>query len=120
MAFVTSYFSRVSAEEHQNTLFKNREYAKKPEKRPLGRPRKRKRDDHNSKVQSHESVVSVDNGATEESSQPSSINSEEHSTEKSLRCQYTSNQKNRVVQYARQHGVRPTQRKYNIPRKNIQ
>ena len=39
---------------------------------------------------------------------------------KSIRCQYTAKQKQRVVLYARNHGVRPTEMKFSIPRKNIQ
>ena len=38
----------------------------------------------------------------------------------SIRCQYTAKQKQRVVLYARNHGVRPAERKFSIPRKNIQ
>ena len=39
---------------------------------------------------------------------------------KSIRRQYTEKQKKRVVLYARHHGVRPSERKFSIPRRNIQ
>ena len=39
---------------------------------------------------------------------------------KSIQYQYTAKQKQRVVLYARNHGVRPAERKFSIPQKNIQ
>ena len=39
---------------------------------------------------------------------------------KSIRCQYTAKQKQRVVLYARNHGVHPAERKFSISQKNIQ
>ena len=44
----------------------------------------------------------------------------EEPSAKSIRCQYTAKQKQHVVLYARHHGVRPAERKFSIPRKNIQ
>ena len=39
---------------------------------------------------------------------------------KSIQCQYTAKQKQRVVLYVKNHGVRPAETKFSIPRKNIQ
>ena len=39
---------------------------------------------------------------------------------KAIRRKYTAKQMENVVLYARHHGVRPTERKFGIPRRNIQ
>ena len=45
---------------------------------------------------------------------PVVVDGEEPSA-KSIWCQYTAKQKQRVVLYARHHGVRPAERKFSIP-----
>ena len=79
---------------------------KKTAKRPLGRPRKR--------------LLELSNGQAE-ADKPENIQAApvfadgEESSAKSIRCQYTAKQKQRVVLYARHHGVCPAERKFSIP-----
>ena len=79
---------------------------KKTAKRPVGRPRKR--------------PLELSNGQAEadkpENIQvaPVVVDGEEPSA-KSIRCQYTAKQKQRVVLYAGHHGVCPAERKFSIP-----
>ena len=51
---------------------------------------------------------------------PVAADGEEPTSTKSIQCQYTVKQKQHIVLYARHHGVRPAERKFSIPQKNIQ
>ncbi len=110
MACLTDFFKRVSVEEHIAASFVPREPRQKTAKRPVGRPRKRPL----------QSDVDGQTHTAQDNVQPASADGEEPTNDKSIRRQYTAKQKKRVVQYARHHGVRPAERKFGVPRKNIQ
>ncbi len=109
---ITSYFNTVMLSEHLATAFQPREPGKKTVKRPVGRPRKRRAEDES--LLETASVANVG----KENLQPTADDGEE--SVKGIRLQYSTKQKKRVVMWARHHRVRPTERKFSIPRKNIQ
>ena len=99
---VMDYFARVGAEEYQSSLYKPRDCGKKTVKRLVEKPKKRRLED--------DSSVQNSSGTAKENVQPTGTDGEEPTTDKSIRCVYTDKQKQCVVQYARHHGVWPTQR----------
>ena len=108
MANLTDYFSRVTTKDYVAASFKSTERGKKTVKRPVGRPRKRPLESDGQAQANKENAPVVP------------VDGEEPTSVKSIRCQYTMKQKQHVVLYARHHGIRPTERKFGIPQKNIQ
>ena len=62
------------------------------------------------------SLASTNPGECEQTS----ANSVPACVNKEIRRRYSNKQKQRVVEYAKHHGVRPAGRKFNIARKNVQ
>lgn len=116
MACITDFFRRVSADEHAAASFKPRdrdpERCPKSVKRPVGRPRKRVLEDATTMENAAHLAYKECTGPLPSDDTPTA--------DKSIQRQYTERQKKRVVRYARHLGVRPTERKFGIPRKNIQ
>ena len=112
MASLKNYFSCVSVENYVAALFKptSPERGKETVKRPVGRPRKRPLESDGQALPDNRELENI---------QAAPVHGEEPSV-KSIRRQYTEKQKKHVVLYTRHHGVRPTERKFSIPRRNIQ
>ena len=121
MPSISRYFDRVSKEEYVASSFSNApSVTQKMTKRPVGRPRKRPVRDADADKE-NVSVTRAETSTQEQldDGEDARVHGEEP-TAKRVRCQYTMKQKQRVVVYARHHGVRPTQTKFGVPRKNIQ
>ena len=103
MMTLTDYFNHISTEDFVAGAFTSTECGRrevKPVKHPVGRP---KRPLEMSEAQANkESIQQV---------APILADSKEPTSGKSIRCQYTAKQKQRVVLYARHHGVHPAERK---------
>ena len=111
---LNNYFSCVIVVNYVAALFKPTftECGKKTVKRPVGRPRECPMESDGQALADNRELENI---------QAAPVHGEEPSV-KSIRHQYTEKQKKRVVLYAiyRHHGVRPTERKFSIPRRNIQ
>ena len=113
---LTDYFKEVMKEEYLVSC-SSRTFEKKdkPTKRPVQRSRKRPLELPASGQQSP-----CRSRFQHERSDTDAQSTDLDPVNKSIRCQYTLSQKQRAISYARHHGIRPTQRKFRIPRKNIQ
>ena len=119
---ITSYFKAIDREEYlvqaasrSSPVLSAALPQAQPKKRPVGRPRK---------------VSTSDQQDTERAERPRKRSADDSEKEnsstgatkptKEVRRQYSYQQKERVVEYARHHGVRVAARQFNIARKNIQ
>ena len=117
---ITSYFATMTREEflaQAATRPPRALPATPPIKRPVGRPRKT-----STKEQENlgHGTPHPQNRSVDDSEQESSSSMANKPSTKSVRCQYSYRQKERVVEYARHHGIRAAARKFNIARKNVQ
>ena len=96
MATLKDYFNCISPEDFVAAAFTECGKKKvKPSKRPVGRPKKRPLEVREAQADKESVQVALIPADSEE---PTSV--------KSVLSQYTAKQKQRIVQYARHHGVR--------------
>ena len=115
---ITSYFATISREEFLTQAAARPPQVlpaapPQPKKRPVGRPRK---------VSTNNELETHDHGTTGHPRKRSSDDNEQENSSsqpntpsmKEVHRQYSYEQKERVVEYARHHGIRATARKFNI------
>ena len=110
----------MSTEAHITASFRPREPGQKATKRPVGRPRKHTLTESGQAQTDNNEVTTATLPSTGIEEPAGGTCSEEAAGDKCIQRQYTDKQKQRVVLYARHHGIRPAERKFGIPRKNIQ